>query len=176
MRCCFAAVSLFLFVLCARPGAMAQTAPAAVPACAELRLVPAPQECMAVEAIPIGRVGFFVSAGKDAEDGFAAEDLIEDRLGKRSVREDAPFILLERVQTAAAQALLARPAAHGGRGWAAGSWEVAGRRIGYQRPIINRILFAAPSFPASELTAGEIENRSASPVHVFLPKLRKVSY
>jgi hypothetical protein len=108
MRCYFAAVSLSLFVLCARAGAIAQTAPAAAPACADLHLVPAPRECIAVERIPIGGVGFFVSAGNDAEDGFAAEDLIEDRLGKRSVREDAPFIRLERAQTAAAQALLAR--------------------------------------------------------------------
>jgi len=106
MRCYFAAVSLLF--LCVRVGAMAQAASAAVPACADLRLVPAPRECMNVEAIPIGGVGFFVSAGKDAEDGFAAEDLIEDRLGKRSVREDSPFIRLKRAQTAAAQALLAQ--------------------------------------------------------------------
>jgi hypothetical protein len=69
--------------------------------------VPAPRECLAVEAIAIGGTGFFVSAEKNGEDGFAAEDLIEDCLGKRNVREDAPFIRLERAQSAAAQALLA---------------------------------------------------------------------
>ncbi len=81
--------------------------PAAAPSCADLRLVPAPRECTAVQAIPIGGIGFFVTSEKNAEDQFAVEDLIEDRLGKRTVRSDAPFIRLERAESAPAQALLA---------------------------------------------------------------------
>jgi len=82
----------------------AQTAP---PTCADLRLVPAPRECTAVATIPIGDLGFFVTALNSAEDGFAAEDLIEQSLGKRSVHKDAPFIRLERAETDEAKALLA---------------------------------------------------------------------
>jgi hexosaminidase len=101
-------ISVFsLLLLCATVGAFAQTALAAAPSCASLRLVPAPRECSAVQAIPIGGIGFFVTAEKNAEDQFAVEDLIEDRLGKRTVRQDAPFIRLERAQSAPAQALLA---------------------------------------------------------------------
>jgi hypothetical protein len=94
-------------VLCATVGAFAQAAPATAPSCAGLRLVPAPRECTAVQVIPIGGIGFFVIAEKNAEDQFAVEDLVEDRLGKRTVRQDAPFIRLERAQSAPAQALLA---------------------------------------------------------------------
>jgi hypothetical protein len=61
---------------------------------------------MEVETVPIAGVGFFVTVGKDAEDGFAIEDLIEDRLGKRTVQQDAPFIRLERAETEQAKALL----------------------------------------------------------------------
>jgi hypothetical protein len=101
-------ISVFsLLLLCAGAGAFAQTAPASAPACADLRLVPAPRECSAVQAIPIGNIGFFVTSEKNVEDQFAVEDLIEDRLGKRTVRQDAPFIRLERAQSAPAQALLA---------------------------------------------------------------------
>jgi hypothetical protein len=106
MRLRFAAISLLF--LCAGGGALAQATPPAAPTCADLHLVPAARECMAVEAIPIGGVGFFVTAEKNAEDGFAAEDLIEESLGKRVVREDAPFIRLERAESAQAQALLAQ--------------------------------------------------------------------
>ena len=104
MRRCFAALC-FVF-LCALPGALAQTASAAAPACADLQLVPAVRECSAVQVIPIGGMGFFVTAGQSAEDNFAVEDLIEDRLGKRIVAADAPYIRLERAETAEAQALL----------------------------------------------------------------------
>jgi hexosaminidase len=101
-------ISVFTLLLsCAAAGAFAQTAPAAAPVCADLHLVPAPRECSAVQAIPIGGIGFFVTSEKNAEDQFAVEDLIEDRLGKRTVRQDAPFIRLERAQNAPAQALLA---------------------------------------------------------------------
>jgi hexosaminidase len=94
-----------LFVSCVIAGAFSQTAPA--PSCVDLRLVPAPRECTAVLAVPIGSIGFFVTAEKNAEDQFAVEDLIEERLGKRTVRSDAPFIRLERAEGAPAQALLA---------------------------------------------------------------------
>jgi len=60
-----------------------------------------------VASIPIGDVGFFVAAG-DAEDGFAAEDLTEQMLGKRLVKQDAPFIRLERADSEPAKALLDR--------------------------------------------------------------------
>jgi hypothetical protein len=94
----------FLFVLCAAAGAFAQTA---APSCADLHLVPAPRECSAVQAIPIGGIGFLVTSEKNAEDQFAVEDLVEDRLGKRIVRSDAPFIRLERAESEPARALLA---------------------------------------------------------------------
>ena len=98
-------ISVFtLLILCATAGAFAQPT---APSCADLHLVPAPRECSAVQAIPIGGIGFFVTSEKNAEDQFAVEDLIEDRLGKRTVRQDAPFIRLERAQSDAAQALLA---------------------------------------------------------------------
>jgi hypothetical protein len=100
MRRLFAFFTFFLS--CAAAGAFAQAAPS----CADLHLVPAPRECTAVQAIPIGGIGFFVASEKNAEDQFAVEDLIEDRLGKRTVRSDAPFIRLERAQGDAAQALL----------------------------------------------------------------------
>ena len=100
-------VVIFLVILLAGAGAPAQTAAAATPSCADLRLVPAPRECTAVQAIPIGGIGFFVTSEKNTEDQFAVEDLIETSLGKRTVREDAPFIRLERAESAAAQALLA---------------------------------------------------------------------
>jgi hypothetical protein len=95
-------------LLCAGAGVLAQAPAAAALTCADLHLVPAPRECLAVEAIPIGDVGFFVTTEKNAEDGFAAEDLVEQRLGTRAVRDDAPFIRLERAESAPAKALLER--------------------------------------------------------------------
>ena len=99
-------LAIVLVVLCAGAGALGQTAAAGAPACADLHLVPAPRECTAVQAIPIGGIGFFVTSEKNAEDQFAVEDLIETSLGKRTVREDAPFIRLERAESAPAHALL----------------------------------------------------------------------
>ena len=90
--------------MCATSAALAQ-ASAALPTCAELHLVPAPRECVAVASIPIGGVGFYVAAD-GAEDGFATEDLIEQTLGKRQVQKDAPFIRLERADSELAKALL----------------------------------------------------------------------
>lgn len=85
----------------------AQNAP---PSCADLHLVPAPRECTAVASIPIGGLGFYVTANGE-DDSYAAEDLIETTLGKRQVQQDAPFIRLERLNPAGstsdpAQALL----------------------------------------------------------------------
>jgi len=104
MRRSFAVFTLLF--LCALAGAFAQTSPA-IPSCADLHLVPAPRECTAVQTVPIGNIGFFVTSKKNAEDQFTVEDLIEERLGKRIVRSDAPFIRLERAQSDSAQALLA---------------------------------------------------------------------
>ncbi|HEY1159395.1 MAG TPA: family 20 glycosylhydrolase, partial [Terracidiphilus sp.] len=104
MRLHFVVVSM----LCAGVGVVAQTLPGAAPTCADLHLVPAPRECVAVAAIPIGGVGFFVTASKSVEDGFAAEDLTEQTLGKRQVQKDAPFIRLERADSKEAKALLER--------------------------------------------------------------------
>ncbi len=89
------------------PASTGATASAAAPTCADLRLVPAARECTAVATIPIADLGFFVTALNSAEDGFTAEDLIEQSLGKRSVHKDAPFIRLERAETEEAKALLA---------------------------------------------------------------------
>jgi hypothetical protein len=66
---------------------------------------------VAVGTIPIDGVGFFVVAS-DAEDGFAAEDLTEQMLGKRQVRQDAPLIRLERANAEPAKALLERNHLH----------------------------------------------------------------
>jgi hypothetical protein len=60
-----------------------------------------------VETIPIGETGFFVAAVDRDGDGFAAEELTETSLDKRKVKDDAPFIRLERVETDEAKALLA---------------------------------------------------------------------
>jgi hypothetical protein len=96
-----------LLLLCAGSGVISQTAPATGRGCADLHLVPAPRECTAVQVIPISGIGFFVTSEKNAEDQFAVEDLVENRLGKRTVREDAPYIRLERAESAPAQSLLA---------------------------------------------------------------------
>jgi len=97
-----------LCFLCAEAAVSAQSSQPVVPTCAELHLVPAPRECTAVGSIPIGGVGFFVATGEGEEDAFAAEDLTEQALGKRQVKQDAPFIRLERADTDPAKALLAQ--------------------------------------------------------------------
>ena len=105
---CFANLSTFIGLRLATAQAMSSAVVATTGlTCADLRLVPAARECTAVATIPIGDVGFFVTALHSAEDGFAAEDLIEQSLGKRSVHKDAPFIRLERADTDEAKALLA---------------------------------------------------------------------
>jgi len=108
MRVCAGMVVFFCFATAlVSSGQRAAAASAVGPKCEEMRLVPAPRECTAVETIPIADVGFFVTALNSAEDGFAAEDLIEQSLGKRSVHADAPFIRLERADMDEAKALLA---------------------------------------------------------------------
>jgi len=101
MRLHFAIPSL---LFCTAVAAQSQ-APPVGPNCADLHLVPAPRECVTVESIPVGGLGFFVAAG-GAEDSFTAEDLAEQSLGKREVQKDAPFIRLERAETDPAKALL----------------------------------------------------------------------
>ncbi len=103
MRLHFALISI---LLCGGTCA-AQSSLSALPTCADLHLVPAPRECATVETIPIGGIGFYVTAA-GAEDAFAAEDLTEQALGKRQVQKDAPFIRLERADSVPAKALLER--------------------------------------------------------------------
>jgi hexosaminidase len=99
--------SLTLLILLSATAASGQSSSPVPTTCADLHLVPSPRECVSVETIPIGGTGFFVAAGGD-EDTFAAEDLTEQTLGKRQVQNDAPFIRLERADSAAAKALLER--------------------------------------------------------------------
>jgi hypothetical protein len=61
-----------------------------------------------VQAVPVGGIGFFVTTEKNSEDNFAAQDLIEQTLGKRVVLNDAPFIRLERADSEQAKAQLAK--------------------------------------------------------------------
>jgi hypothetical protein len=98
----------FVF-LCAGGGALAQTASAA-PTCADLHLVPAPRECVAVQSIPIGSLGIGSSVAKNTEDEFALKDL-EESFAERGVSihgNELPVISLERADTANAKQLLAR--------------------------------------------------------------------
>jgi hypothetical protein len=108
MRIHFAVVTMLL--LCAGVGAEGQTSSAAAPTCADLRLVPAVRECVAVEAIPLGERGLSVRAGKDAEDEFAAKDLaLATESASVKVRSEGGHgILLERVESGHAKDLLAR--------------------------------------------------------------------
>jgi len=98
-------LSLFSVLLSGSLSLTAETAPAAAASCSDLHLVPAPRECVTVESIPIGEVGFFVAAS-GVDDGFTAEDLTEHSLGRRQVKQDAPFIRLLRADAAPAKALL----------------------------------------------------------------------
>lgn len=72
---------LFSFALflsfCVGIPAEAQSQTNAVPACADLHLVPAVRECTAVASAPAGKSGIIVVAAKNAEDAFAARDLEE---------------------------------------------------------------------------------------------------
>ena len=84
---------LFLTVLFPAPmGANAQPTPA--PTCADLHLVPAVRECMAVDELPIGESGLVIPHEKDAEIDFVVRDLAE-ALRERGVpidKHQAPLI------------------------------------------------------------------------------------
>ena len=78
-----------LVLLCAGVGAFAQTAPTA-PTCADLHLVPAPRECVAVQPVSIGLDGLRllekIHGRGDAKDGFHAEVLLfAEELGRGDV-------------------------------------------------------------------------------------------
>ena len=106
MRLSLHFVSL-VFVCSVGAVALAQTPAASV--CADLHLVPAPRECTAVASVPVGESGVVVSAGKDFEDAFAAQDL-EDALKDRDVRlaeHEGVAIRLERSDSHEAESLLA---------------------------------------------------------------------
>jgi hexosaminidase len=94
MRLRFALASLVL--VCAA-GAVAQ--PSSTPTCADLHLVPAVRECMAVKVIPIGTAGLRILSEKNAEDEFTTRDL-ELWLGNRGIKhgvEQSTAIRFERV-------------------------------------------------------------------------------
>ena len=73
-------------LLCATVGASAQwkVTPARAPACADLQVVPAPRECIAVEAFAIGNLGTDSSVEKGSEAEFALKDL-EESLANRGL-------------------------------------------------------------------------------------------
>ncbi len=99
-----------LLGLCAGAGAFAQTSTPAVPACADLHLVPAPRECAAVASIPVGTAGVSFAFGTHAEDEFAAHDLKQSFAVRGvDVQANAPSVIrLERAETEAGKELLAR--------------------------------------------------------------------
>jgi hypothetical protein len=70
-----------LLVLCAGVGVVGQSPKVAAPTCADLHLVPAPRECMAVRVISIGGSGLFFSPEKHANDEFVAEELRQASVG-----------------------------------------------------------------------------------------------
>ncbi len=90
--------------VCATLGAPAQST---APSCADLHVVPAPRECTAVASIPIGASGITVSAAKNADDEFAANDLEESlkRSGASSSLKGV-VIRLEPAGTAVGKRLL----------------------------------------------------------------------
>ncbi len=88
---------LSLLIVSAGLGALAQAAPT----CADLHLVPAPRDCSAVDALPIGASGLVLPAEKDAATEFAVKDLT-DTLKARGVavnQHDAPTILFFRADS-----------------------------------------------------------------------------
>lgn len=94
--------------LCAVAGTAAQTASG--PACADLHLVPAPRECASVATIRVGEAGVALAYAKNAEDEFAAKDLIETlkSRGMQAAEHNAPVVRLERAETGIANVLLER--------------------------------------------------------------------
>jgi len=99
-----------LLLLCAGVGAVGQSPKVAAPTCADLHLVPAVRECVAVGSIQVGERRVSVRAATDAADEFAAKDLeLALSTGSARIRSDnGPAILLERAGAVTAKELLAR--------------------------------------------------------------------
>ena len=107
MRFRFSFVSWIL--LCGGVGALAQTSLAAL-TCADLHLVPAPRECVAVQTVSLSGSGVNATAEKNEEDEFAFKDLEQEFAGRGlsfHVHE-APGIVFYRAQSAPAVELLQR--------------------------------------------------------------------
>jgi hypothetical protein len=69
LRSSFASLILFS----AAATALAQSP--APPTCADLHLVPAVRECMAVQVLPVGELGVGIWGPKDADSQLIAQDL-----------------------------------------------------------------------------------------------------
>lgn len=94
--------------LCAGLGSFGQTPPAATYTCADLQLVPAPRECVAVDSLPIGESGVVLFEDESAETNFAVRDLAES-LTMRGVqidKHDAPQLLFFRADSKQGASLL----------------------------------------------------------------------
>jgi hypothetical protein len=103
---------LILLLSCAGLGAFAQwrVEPAPAPACADLHLIPAPRECVAVKAFALGGAGIASGYDKNSADEFALKDL-EDSLASRGISihvNDATPLFLLHAETGPAKELLAR--------------------------------------------------------------------
>ncbi len=110
MRIHFAFLPLLL--MCGGIGVAAQwkATPVPAPTCANLNLVPAPRECVSVQAFRVGNSGFNSVADKDADDEFALNDLGES-LATRHLSihvNDANTISLLHAGTVHAKELLSR--------------------------------------------------------------------
>ena len=104
MRLRFALASWLL--VCSAGGAVAQSSVAAT--CADLHLVPAVRECLAVESLPIGESGVVIPHDENAETEFVVQDLAE-ALKERGVSMDqhqAPSIHFFRTDSKGGASLL----------------------------------------------------------------------
>jgi hypothetical protein len=96
-----------LALLCAAAAALAQVPPVAF-TCADLHLVPAPRECVAVDSLPIGESGLVLPEEDNAEIRWTLRDLAET-LKERGVqvnKHDAPPLLFFRYDSKQGAALL----------------------------------------------------------------------
>jgi len=96
-----------LALLCAAATTLAQTAPAAL-TCADLHLVPAPRECIAVQAVSFSDRGLWVDWDKNAADEDLAREWQQMLWPHGPIRDDAPRIHLRHADTPAAKELLKR--------------------------------------------------------------------
>jgi hexosaminidase len=83
----------------------------AVPACADLHLVPAVRECTGVKSISIGSTGLRIVSARNIEDEFAAKDL-EEALKERGIaigKQNAVTIRFERISAARAKDVFDKP-------------------------------------------------------------------